>query len=72
VRFADGGQFVASDAQQAHQYLNDNQHSGGWVANITLKWPWVAAAFVDTAAAVTVFIHMVSPCWRASVRRMYL
>jgi Zn-dependent protease with chaperone function len=55
VRFADDGQFVASDAQQAHQYLNTHQHSGGWVANITLKWPWVAAAFVGTAAAVTVF-----------------
>jgi Zn-dependent protease with chaperone function len=55
IRFDDGGQFIADNAQQAQVYLQTHQHGGGWVAGITLKWPWVAAAFVGTVAAVAVF-----------------
>lgn len=54
IRFENGGQFVAADALQAHTYLNAHQHSGGWVAGITLKWQWVMAAFAGTVAAVAV------------------
>ncbi len=55
IRFDDGGQFIADNAQQAQVYLQTHQHGGGWVAGITLKWPWVAAAFVGTVAAAAVF-----------------